>query len=74
MGFPVADWVGGGPAEGPVSTVVEFDGGRVQSVCAMSSASLSDGVMYPSVLRDRLLRLWVMRAISAAECADRWVP
>ena len=29
MGFAVADRVGGGPAEGPVSAVVEFDGDRV---------------------------------------------
>ena len=31
--------------------------GRVQPVCAMSSASRSDGFMYPSVLRGRLFRL-----------------
>ena len=29
MGFVVADWVGGGPAEGPVSAVVEFNGDGV---------------------------------------------
>src|SRR5207302_8274842 len=28
-------------------------GGRIQSVCATSSASFSDGFMNPSVLRDR---------------------
>src|SRR4029450_577886 len=49
-------------------------GGRVQPVCARNSASLSDGVMYPRVLRGRLLRLRAMRARSAAECTDRSVP
>jgi hypothetical protein len=29
LGFVVADGVGGGPAEGSVSAVVEFDGSRV---------------------------------------------
>ena len=29
MGFVVADGLGGGPAEGPVSAVVEFDGDGV---------------------------------------------
>ena len=29
LGLVVADWGGGGPAEGPVSAVVEFDGDRV---------------------------------------------
>jgi hypothetical protein len=28
MGFPVADGVGGDPAEGPVPAVVEVDGDR----------------------------------------------
>ena len=29
MGLVVADWLGGGPAEGSVSAVVEFDGDGV---------------------------------------------
>jgi proline iminopeptidase len=48
--------------------------GRIQAVCATSSASFSDGVMNPRVLRGLPLRLRAIRAISSAECTDRSVP
>src|SRR2546430_6340768 len=41
-----------------------FSWGRIQPVCARSSASFSDGFMNPSVLRGRLLRLAAMRVRS----------
>ena len=41
--------------------------GRVQVVCAKSSASFSDGFIYPRVLRGLLLRLRAIRAMSSAE-------
>jgi len=50
-----------------------FDG-RIQAVNARSSVSFSDGVMYPSALRGRLLRLSATRASSAALCTERSVP
>jgi hypothetical protein len=42
--------------------------GRIQPVCARSSASLSDGVMWPRVLRGWPFSLRAIRAISSAEC------
>jgi hypothetical protein len=56
------------------STLGRIIGGRIQPVCVMISASLSDGVIYPSVLRGQSLRLRAMRVRSAAECTDRSVP
>jgi hypothetical protein len=42
-----------------------------QPVCARNSASFSDGVMNPRVLRGLPLRLRAMRARSSAVCTDR---
>lgn len=44
--------------------------GRIQPVCARNSATFSDGVMNPRVLRGRMLRLAAMRA-RTARCTHR---
>jgi hypothetical protein len=56
------------------STSAAIVTGRIQTVCARSSASFSDGVMNPRVLRGLPLRLRAIRAMSSAECTDRSVP
>lgn len=48
--------------------------GRIQAVSARNSASFSDGFIYPSVLRGRLLRLAAKRLRSLALWAERSVP
>ena len=51
---------------GELSRLDEQLGRRVQPVCAMSSASFSDGFIYPRVLRGRLFRLRANPASSSA--------
>ena len=47
---------------------------RIQPVSARNSVSFSDGFIYPSVFRGRLLRLAAKRSRSAALCTERSVP